>query len=88
MAEAEEAYKRWATEEVAMEVHGGVNKNVQMGEEAMQEVGKQGVSTEVPAATGKMPHVEVSQPVQKWSWQMIMESKDEAETPKVIVMLD
>ncbi|KAI5987139.1 hypothetical protein F5J12DRAFT_787127 [Pisolithus orientalis] len=65
MAEADEAYKRWATEEVAMAVHGGVDKDVQMGGEAMQEVG----------------------PVQKWSWQMVMESKDEAETPKVMVLL-
>ncbi|KAI5997626.1 hypothetical protein F5J12DRAFT_956630 [Pisolithus orientalis] len=87
MEKANEAYKRWATEEVAMAVHGGVDKDVQMGEEAMQEVGKQGVSTEVPAATVKMSHVEVSQPVQKWSWQMVMESKDEAETPKVMVLL-
>ncbi|KIO03301.1 hypothetical protein M404DRAFT_27265 [Pisolithus tinctorius Marx 270] len=28
MAEADEAYKRWATEEVTMAVHGGVNKDV------------------------------------------------------------
>ncbi|KAI5997642.1 hypothetical protein F5J12DRAFT_895771 [Pisolithus orientalis] len=82
MAEANKAYKRWVAEEIAQ---GKADKDMWMGEEASQVISEQGVNVEVPAATAKMLHVEVTQPAWKHSQQMITESKDEVEVPKVTI---
>ncbi|KIN99005.1 hypothetical protein M404DRAFT_30807 [Pisolithus tinctorius Marx 270] len=55
---ADKAYERWVAKEI---VWGKIDKDMQRGEEASQDVGKQGASAEVPAAMAKMSHVEVTQ---------------------------
>ncbi|KIO03684.1 hypothetical protein M404DRAFT_26972 [Pisolithus tinctorius Marx 270] len=78
IAEADEAYKRWVAEEIACRK---ADEDVQMGEEAVQAVGEQGVSVVVPVVTEKMSHVEVV------AWlvrKTIAESEDEGE-PKINV---
>ncbi|KIO03567.1 hypothetical protein M404DRAFT_26875 [Pisolithus tinctorius Marx 270] len=56
-----------------------------MEEAVAQAIVEQGASAEVSAATEKMSHVEVvSCLVQKRSWQMVVESKDE-DKPKIII---
>ncbi|KIN97490.1 hypothetical protein M404DRAFT_32221 [Pisolithus tinctorius Marx 270] len=78
ITETNEAYKRWVAEEIS---HGKADKDVRMGEEAAQAVGKQGASVAVPVVTEKMSHVEVvARPVRK----TIAESEDEDE-PKINV---
>ncbi|KIO09323.1 hypothetical protein M404DRAFT_21882 [Pisolithus tinctorius Marx 270] len=82
IAEADEAYERWVAEEIA---HRKANEDVWMGEAAVQAVGEQGASVEVPVVTEKMSHVEVvARPVRKRSRQTIAESEDEDE-PKINV---
>ncbi|KIO11672.1 hypothetical protein M404DRAFT_20290 [Pisolithus tinctorius Marx 270] len=74
VAEANEAYERWVSKEIAW---GRADKDMRMEEVVAQAVVKQGTSAEVPVTTEKMSHVEVvSHPVRK--------SKDEDE-PKIII---
>ncbi|KIN95179.1 hypothetical protein M404DRAFT_34368 [Pisolithus tinctorius Marx 270] len=78
VAEADEAYERWVSEEIA---RGRANEDVQMEEAVTQAVVEQGTSAEVPATTEKMSHIEVvSRPVRKRSRQMVVESEDEDES--------
>ncbi|KIO04647.1 hypothetical protein M404DRAFT_26097 [Pisolithus tinctorius Marx 270] len=82
MTEANEAYKKWVAEEI---MHGKADKDVQMGEEAMQAVSEQGASVTVPVVAEKMLHVKVvAQLVRKRLQQTIAESKDE-DKPKIII---
>ncbi|KIO02800.1 hypothetical protein M404DRAFT_27696 [Pisolithus tinctorius Marx 270] len=82
VAEADEAYERWVSEEIAQ---GRADEDVRMEEEASQVVEEQGASLVAPVATEKMSHVEVvSWPVRKRSRQTIAESEDEEE-PKIVV---
>ncbi|KIO14603.1 hypothetical protein M404DRAFT_17484 [Pisolithus tinctorius Marx 270] len=63
IAEADEAYERWSTEEVAVAVHVGGDEDVQMEEEVVQEAGEGlGTGATMLAATERMSHVEVPQP--------------------------
>ncbi|KIN99091.1 hypothetical protein M404DRAFT_30706 [Pisolithus tinctorius Marx 270] len=85
IAEADEAYERWSTEEVAAAARGGGDEDVRMEEEVAQEVGEgQGTSAAVPAAMERMSHMEVPQPARKRSRQTIAESDDNGK-PKVTV---
>ncbi|KAI5994595.1 hypothetical protein F5J12DRAFT_896704 [Pisolithus orientalis] len=79
IVEAYEAYEWWVSEEIAWHK---TNKDMQMGEEAAQEVGGQETSAIMLAAMEKMLHVKVvSQPV----WKTVTESEDE-DKPKIIVL--
>ncbi|KAI5994118.1 hypothetical protein F5J12DRAFT_785898 [Pisolithus orientalis] len=60
VAEANEAYERWAAEEVAVAAHGGADEDMQMGEEVLQDIREQPVVMEGPTVTAKMLHVKVS----------------------------
>ncbi|KIO12306.1 hypothetical protein M404DRAFT_19161, partial [Pisolithus tinctorius Marx 270] len=78
VAEADEAYERWVSEEIA---RGRADEDVRMEEAVAQAVVEQGTSAEVPATTEKMSHVEVvSRPVRKRSRQTVVESEDEDES--------
>ncbi|KIO13206.1 hypothetical protein M404DRAFT_18699 [Pisolithus tinctorius Marx 270] len=82
VAEADEAYERWVSEEIAQ---GRADEDVRMEEEASQVVEEQGVSLVAPVVMEKMSHIEVvSQPVHKRSQQTIVESEDEDE-PKIVI---
>ncbi|KIN94528.1 hypothetical protein M404DRAFT_34961 [Pisolithus tinctorius Marx 270] len=73
VVEAEEAYEQWVVEEITWLK---VDKDVWMEEEALQGIEGQGVSAAVLVAMERMLHVEVPQPVHKWSWQAVAEGDD------------
>ncbi|KIN99662.1 hypothetical protein M404DRAFT_30327 [Pisolithus tinctorius Marx 270] len=82
VAEADEAYERWVSKEIA---RGRADEDMQMEEAVAQAVVEQGTSAEVPVTTEKMSHIEVvSHPVRKRSRQMVAESEDEDE-PKIVI---
>ncbi|KIN95875.1 hypothetical protein M404DRAFT_33762 [Pisolithus tinctorius Marx 270] len=82
VAEADEAYERWVSEEIAW---GRADEDVQMEEAVAQAVVEQGTSAKVLVMTEEMLHIEVvSHPVRKQSRQTVVESEDENE-PKIII---
>ncbi|KIN96549.1 hypothetical protein M404DRAFT_33156 [Pisolithus tinctorius Marx 270] len=74
VAEADKAYERWVSEEIA---RGRADEDVRMEEAVAQAVVEQGTSAEVPVTTEKMSHVEVVSCLVRKS-----EDKDE---PKIVV---
>ncbi|KIN99724.1 hypothetical protein M404DRAFT_30171 [Pisolithus tinctorius Marx 270] len=82
IAEADGAYEQWVAKEI---VWSKINKDVQMGEATLQDVGEQREVVEGLMATAKMSHIEVSTHlVWKHSHQTVAESNDD-NWPKVTV---
>ncbi|KIO01181.1 hypothetical protein M404DRAFT_28909 [Pisolithus tinctorius Marx 270] len=81
VAEADEAYERWVSEEIAWLK---VDKDVQMEEEALQGAKGQGASAAEPVASVRMTHVEVPQPARKRSRQAVAEGDDD-DKPKITI---